>query len=397
MKKILYIGWCMPYDSVAHAGGQIFNYYIKEMSKEASIKLLTIALPGELEKATIEKYGVDTTYIDFSNLNLLDKVKSINSKYNPWHKYGHIVTKYKAEAFISELNEMKKDGYNPDLIVLQWTQVILMINEIKRIYPESKYVAVEEDVTFLRLRREYEAEDGIKYLYRKIIYKNEKKREMQALSKCDIVYTNNKKDQRLLISNGFEKKNLKVLVPYYYKYNVIRKNLRDNKDILFFGNMGRPENYNAAIEFIENVFPKLKTVGARFVVLGGNAEKLKKYEKKNVTITGYIKNPDEYFANSAIFVAPIKQGAGIKIKVLEAMSSGIPVITTEVGIEGIPATNEKDYLLYKNEDELVKCIDYLLNNKEMCRKIGESGKVFVRENFNFEDSIQKYKKCLLSL
>lgn len=387
----------MPYDSVAHAGGQIFNYYIKEMSKEASIKLLTIALPGELEKATIEKYGVDTTYIDFSNLNLLDKVKSINSKYNPWHKYGHIVTKYKAEAFISELNEMKKDGYNPDLIVLQWTQVILMINEIKRIYPESKYVAVEEDVTFLRLRREYEAEDGIKYLYRKIIYKNEKKREMQALSKCDIVYTNNKKDQRLLISNGFEKKNLKVLVPYYYKYNVIRKNLRDNKDILFFGNMGRPENYNAAIEFIENVLPKLKTVGARFVVLGGNAEKLKKYEKKNVTITGYIKNPDEYFANSAIFVAPIKQGAGIKIKVLEAMSSGIPVITTEVGIEGIPATNEKDYLLYKNEDELVKCIDYLLNNKEMCRKIGESGKVFVRENFNFEDSIQKYKKCLLSL
>ena len=397
MKKILYIGWCMPYDSVAHAGGQIFNYYIKEMSKEASIKLLTIALPGELEKATIEKYGVDTTYIDFSNLNLLDKVKSINSKYNPWHKYGHIVTKYKAEAFISELNEMKKDGYNPDLIVLQWTQVILMINEIKRIYPESKYVAVEEDVTFLRLRREYEAEDGIKYLYRKIIYKNEKKREMQALSKCDIVYTNNKKDQRLLISNGFEKKNLKVFVPYYYKYNVIRKNLRDNKDILFFGNMGRPENYNAAIEFIENVLPKLKTVGARFVVLGGNAEKLKKYEKKNVTITGYIKNPDEYFANSAIFVAPIKQGAGIKIKVLEAMSSGIPVITTEVGIEGIPATNEKDYLLYKNEDELVKCIDYLLNNKEMCRKIGESGKVFVRENFNFEDSIQKYKKCLLSL
>ena len=330
-------------------------------------------------------------------MNLLDKVKSINSKYNPWHKYGHIVTKYKAEAFISELNEMKKDGYNPDLIVLQWTQVILMINEIKRIYPESKYVAVEEDVTFLRLRREYEAEDGIKYLYRKIIYKNEKKREMQALSKCDIVYTNNKKDQRLLISNGFEKKNLKVLVPYYYKYNVIRKNLRDNKDILFFGNMGRPENYNAAIEFIENVLPKLKTVGARFVVLGGNAEKLKKYEKKNVTITGYIKNPDEYFANSAIFVAPIKQGAGIKIKVLEAMSSGIPVITTEVGIEGIPATNEKDYLLYKNEDELVKCIDYLLNNKEMCRKIGESGKVFVRENFNFEDSIQKYKKCLLSL
>lgn len=396
MKKVLYIGWCMPYDSVAHAGGQIFNYYVKAVSKVADVKLITIALPGEKQKATLYKYGVDAKYIEFEKISLLRKFKSLNSRYNPWHCYGHIVTQYKVDSFVEEAKKVKKEGFEPDVIVLQWTQVILMVDEIRKIFPNAKYIAVEEDVTFLRLQREFEAENGIKRLYRRAVYDNERKRELIALEKFDFVYTNNQKDRKLLLNNGFCDSKIKVLVPYYHKYSGERS-MKTNNDLLFFGNMGRPENYNAVIDFIEHILPRIKTNGVRFVVVGGNEEKIKKYKSEKVVITGYVEKPDIYFANSALFVAPIKQGAGIKIKVLEAMSSGIPVITTDVGIEGIPAEDGKSYFHYKNNEELISCIERLLNNKIEARKIGDCGKILVNQLFDFEASVNEYTNVLMTL
>lgn len=296
------------------------------------------------------------------------------------------------------MKELKKEGYRPDKIVLQWTQMILLIDYIKQIYSDIPIIAIEEDVTYLRLKREAESCRGLfKKIYLNIVYENEKKREIRALKKADLIYVNNKKDEKLLLRDKLEQEKIKVLVPFFHKSNIMRNNDGTKHDILFYGNMGRPENYNAAIWFIEKVMPQIDFPNARFIIMGGNSEHLKRYECENVILTGYVDDVDTYFANSDIFVAPITMGAGIKIKVLEAMSSGIPVITTKVGIEGIFAENGRDYIYYDTEEQLVSAIKFLFNNRTKANIIGENGKKYIIENFDYESSVSSYINTILRM
>ena len=60
-----------------------------------------------------------------------------------------------------QLNSMKKEGYTPDVIVLEWTPIVLLADMIKEIFPQAKLVASEHDVTFLGYYRKYKYENGI--------------------------------------------------------------------------------------------------------------------------------------------------------------------------------------------------------------------------------------------
>ena len=134
---------------------------------------------------------------------------------------------------------------------------------------------------------------------------------------------------------GMNEEKIQWLVPYYSNMSgCARKS--NNRDILFFGAMSRPENYLSAIWFIENVMPLLNDLDVRFVIVGSKPpEELKRFKSDRIVITGFVNDTLPYFESSMCLVAPLVLGAGIKVKILEAMSSGIPVLTNDIGIEGI--------------------------------------------------------------
>lgn len=94
-------------------------------------------------------------------------------------------------------------------------------------------------------------------------------------------------------------------------------------------------------------------------------------------------------------VAPLVLGAGIKVKIIEALSSGIPVLTNEIGIEGIHAETGRDYLLCRTPEEYAEAIQKAANGK--LDSIGENGRRFVSTEFNVEGSIENYKERIVNL
>ena len=81
-----------------------------------------------------------------------------------------------------------------------------------------------------------------------------------------------------------------------------------------------------------------------FYIIGGNPhQSLFKYESERIHITGFVDSIDFYFSNCIALVVPLLLGAGIKVKVLEAMSAGVLVLTNDIGIEGIPAKDGEHY------------------------------------------------------
>lgn len=404
--KILVISPFAPYDKIEHAGGKIHNYYLKKFNNDIDFKIKLIAFADlyQRNKIDLDKYKIDYKIFYYSK-NFLRRLArllfyNVSMKINPFDKNGGYLDYHNKSIVIRYLNKLKGEGYKPDVIILPWTQMCLMISDVKKIFAESKYIAIEHDVSYLSLYRKYIYEKNIimKY-FNKVRYEKLKKTEIEKLKEFNLVMTLNTKDINLLKKENLHQYiKLDYICPYFTDLSFIKSNYPKN-NIVFFGAMKRKENYESCIWFIENVFNRLLKVDRsfKFFIVGNKPnEKLYKYASENVIITGFVDDISQYFNNALCMVAPLLFGAGIKIKVIEGMSAGLPVLTNDIGIEGIPAS-EDDFIYCKTEKDYYNNILLLKNDTNKAMEIGNTARSFIRENFNFDKSYKKYKQYILEL
>jgi len=375
MKKVLWISLSAPYDSVAHAGGKTENYYVKGTKKnDVDLRILSFALEHERAKVDLEQYGIEYD-IKFYPDNFCRQMKMVD------------IYRYSIRA----VKKYKREGYTPDVIVLQWTQIAFLIGIIKKIFPNAKYIVVEEDVTFLAYRRFYQYyRNPIKKLMFYLMYHVVKCLELKSVCMSDRTVCSNEKDKKLLWETGIDKQKVINIVPYYQNMSDVEYK-GESKDIIFYGAMGRMENHMSAVWFLENVFPKIKDQSVRFLVIGGGPkDELRTYESERVKIMGFVDDLTPYFSNGLCLAAPLQLGAGIKVKILEAMSAGLPVVTNAIGIEGISAIDGKDYLFATTADEYVESINRLLNEEKLKYKLSDSAKMYLERDFNLQEKLKVF-------
>lgn len=405
--KILVISPFAPYDNVGHAGGKVHNYYLKRFNndKNFEIKLITFADLSEKSKIDLEKYKIDYRVVFFNNNSFFYRLKRLffynkNKKLNLFDRNGGFLDNYMKCIIIKCLNELREEKYKPDIIILPWTEIILMMPYIKKIYPSCKYIAIEHDVSYLSFYRKYLYEKRFINKYIKYIkYINLKKSEIKNLKSFDLVMSLNIKDMNLLIKESLDNyTNLDYICPYFADLSSVKTDYKEN-NIIFFGAMSRSENYESCIWFIENVFNKLLQIDKsfKFFIVGNKPnKKLYEYCNENIIVTGFVNDITEYFNNALCMVAPLLYGAGIKIKVLEGMSAGLPVLTNDIGIEGIPASSN-DFMYCKNPNDYINNILVLKNDTNKARNVGNNARTFIKENFNLDKSYIKYKNNILKL
>ena len=140
----------------------------------------------------------------------------------------------------------------------------------------------------------------------------------------------------------------------------------------------------------------MNDLNIRFIVLGSKpSDELKNIKSDKVIITGFVDNIEPYFESAMCLVAPLVLGAGIKVKILESLSSGIPVLTNDIGIEGIQAVHEREYFHCTEPSEYEKYIRALYNKEIDEEKLEENSRQFMKKNFDIKKSLNDYKEMLL--
>lgn len=389
--KLLWISMFVPYDTVPHAGGKIHNYYLKALNKANifDIKLLSTYKESELEKIDLDQYGIDYDLIirEENCINL--SLKFINAFYRicPFSSQMDYISKNTTDKIVSRLREYKKNGYNPQIIVLQWTQIVLLYRKIKRLFPNSKIVAIEEDVSYLSIERKLqESYNFISRIFFGIEYQRLKRVELFALNHVDLIINNNEKDKHLI-----EKKvqtDIWVWSPYFDSYIDVNRGKCTN-DILFYGAMNRQENWKSALWFIDNVLPELKKT--RFVIVGNRPAKvLLSRASEKVIVKGFVEDVTPFFRESLCLVAPLVLGAGVKIKIIEGLSSGIPVLTNKIGIEGIEAVDGREFFFCEEPKDYIRVIKDLIGGKIDCSQIEKNEKNFILTHYNYKTDAKTF-------
>lgn len=392
--EVLYISMMMPYKGAANGGANTFLYYISGVAADPRfhVTLIAKAQTDKEKDASIE--NVDIIPIQntpFSLKNPVQSAKDVLSKVYPFTKNGNTLRNSIYENIKQKIQML---DFTPDIVVLEFSQMLCLIDYIKQRYPKAKIWSSEHDVSFLWYQRKAISSHGLKHIYWSNLYHYRKKCELDFLDKCDRIMPHNSKDEKLLIENNISPDKISPIVPYYQHLVIDRK--PDYKTIIFYGAMNRSENYQSAIWFIEKVMPLLDSESVKFIIVGGHPDdSLKKYESERVVVTGFVENLNEFFSTCMCLVAPLLLGAGIKIKVLEAMYAGIPTLTNKIGIEGIPARDKEDYFLCNEPEQYAQIIKDIIHKKNNLNMISNNSRNCISTNFDMEASLENYKDRLV--
>lgn len=166
--------------------------------------------------------------------------------------------------------------------------------------------------------------------------------------------------------------------------------------VLFTGTLWYEPNADAVKVLAEEILPKLKLDFPEikmFIVGNEQGVDLSEYKKKDIVFTGEVEDVRHYFNQASIFLAPIRIGSGTRLKILAAMSMGIPVVSTRIGCEGLTVTDEENIFLAETPEEFRFAVLRLLSEPDFYRKIVLGGRKLVEDHYSF--SIQrKQLDCL---
>jgi glycosyltransferase involved in cell wall biosynthesis len=163
-------------------------------------------------------------------------------------------------------------------------------------------------------------------------------------------------------------------------------NSESNRNIFFIGALDWAPNQEGLLWFINEVIPHLEKADDPVTVhiAGRNAPKdfIPKINHRLIKYYGEVADAKLFMSNFGVMAVPLLSGSGIRIKILEGMALGKCIVSTEIGIEGIPALDRKHLLLANEGKEFAESLLKILDNKELATSLSFEARKFIGEEFD---------------
>ena len=158
--------------------------------------------------------------------------------------------------------------------------------------------------------------------------------------------------------------------------------------ISYFGNMEYFPNQDAVLYFYKQILPMIKQIipDVKFLIVGRNPSLTVQSLAKdgNVIITGTVDSVIPHYINSSICIVPLRAGGGTRLKILEAMAVGRPVVSTTIGCEGLNVTDGENILIADTPVQFAEKVIQLLKDNKLYQKIAVNGRQLVEDQYSWD-------------
>jgi glycosyltransferase involved in cell wall biosynthesis len=157
--------------------------------------------------------------------------------------------------------------------------------------------------------------------------------------------------------------------------------------VVFVGSMDYHANIEAATNFARLVWPEIrqKHPELQFTIVGRNppAGVTELSSIDGIEVTGSVADVRPYYREALAAVVPLNVGGGSRLKILEAMAAGVPVVSTKLGAEGLDVTDEQNILLSDSPKELVDGIFKVIDRADLRAQLITGGLALVRAHYDW--------------
>lgn len=171
--------------------------------------------------------------------------------------------------------------------------------------------------------------------------------------------------------------------------------------LVFVGSMDWRGNIDAITYFMDDVWPLIaaRRKDLEFLIVGRNPppDLARRARDRHLpwTITGFVDDVRHYVYRSLVYVIPLRVGSGSRIKAYQAMALGCPVVSTTIGIEGLPLVPDEHYLLADSPSDFAEAILRLVDNPGMRQTLSERAYRFIADRFSAVRVAQEFERICL--
>lgn len=380
--RILFLSYRFPYPLIG--GDRIKAFHlIRHLSEYAHVDLIALDEARSANLETIEQVQPYATV----------EVVPFNKARAAWRIMKALPTETPIEFAYYNDSAMQKAvdralaNHSYDLIICFFLRTAMFVKHVK---DTPKLLVAEDARIILEERATQDFSFGPQYIVRKLDADRLKAYEPKAMAEgfSKITFVSKVDENRILqadpnlptgiLSNG-------VLLPEYEFYSGERED-----KLLFFGHLGTYHNILMANRLLKDIYPKIREVSPRtkLAIIGKSPSK--EMQKLVAQTDGAELHPDvkdvkPYLRSAKVFVHAQTVGAGIQNKLLEAMASGTPIVTTPIGASGIAGLEDNVHALVRTTDqEIIEATLSLLKNDDKALRLATNARHLIESRYTWE-------------
>jgi glycosyltransferase involved in cell wall biosynthesis len=268
------------------------------------------------------------------------------------------------------------------------------IDVVRRFAPQARAVFDTVDLHFIREQRAAEL-TGNPALMRQA--RRSRDRELAMVARCDITLVVSE-EERDVLAREAPRASVAVLSNIHDVHGRARGSA-DRSGMLFVGGFGHPPNEDAVRWFIAEVLPRVRAVRpdmALHVVGDIDATARRAIEGEGVVVHGRVADLAPLHAQALVSVAPLRFGAGVKGKVNQAMSHGLPVVLTTIAAEGMHLRDGIDALVADSPEAFADAILRLAHDESLWFSVSDASVENVRRHFSIDNAREALRHALES-
>ena len=296
---------------------------------------------------------------------------------------------YNAQRFISDDFSMELikllTEKSFDIIQLEGLYLCPYIPVIRK-YSDALITYRAHNIEYEIWERTAKLSKGFRSKYLRNLSKRIKQFEISYLNQYDILIPITDRDGLILDELGNSKPRHTSQTGIDFASLVPTAKKLEFPSLFHIGALDWAPNQEGLIWFFNHCWAKIKSENPqlKFYLAGRNApEWFERIIKLNgVEYLGEINDAYDFINSKAIMVVPLFSGSGMRIKIIEGMALGKPIVTTDIGTEGIPTQNGNNILIANDANQFIEAISRLINDRTLSDQIGKNAIGFIQEKFD---------------
>lgn len=385
--KVLWISPKLPYPPESGDKLRQFNL-IRELSSSTEISLIAFTLTRKEESwaGHMRRFCTQVKTFFFDELSQIQRISAIITSPVPYY-----VSRYQ-RADVRDYIQSELESFRPDVIQIEHTYLAEYLRRIPSHLKRPSILTKHNIDADLALQSYKFADNPVKKVFWWLEWKKMAFYEPNAdnLFSSVIVMSNTDKTAILrrkkppasahVVENGVDTRKLRPLTPSHEPV------------LLFLGALDYLPNQDAAIYICREIMPLLKKSfpDARMLIVGRKpSAEILSLGSDSVEIHSDVPEVEPFYQRASIAIVPLRAGSGSRLKILEAMALGRPVVSTSKGAEGLEIEPGKDYLLADDAKTFVESIGKLLVNHDLYEKIASKARQTVEHKYDWSQAAKK--------
>lgn len=353
------------------------SYAMRALLKSLTECAIVDGLIFETDKHPISDANFTSLQAFFRQLNTVKidtRIQAIPALMHLIRRKNYNISRFSTPEIRNELTKLAQNNYQ--IVVVDGLFAGAELHFIKSLFKCVVVLRthnVEHQIWEQKSRQE---SNLLKRIYLRHLARTLKTREVEIIKNADQIWTISQED--LSFFNQFHPS--VSLVPVALEPSVMDVDYSTNH-CFHLGAMNWKPNQEAVDFLVQQIWNQHSDLGELYIA-GSFSSSLNNFSDSRIRCLGEVDDLNAFYAQGGILVSPIFHGSGIRIKCLEALSMGIPCITTVLGASGI--SNESGIVIAQHQDEFYQAIVQLQSNAELRATTGQKGKAYIQKMHSFE-------------